>query len=204
EDRLVLWSPDGEIEDLGNLPGMSGGVAAAINDDGTVVGTSGDDAFVWTRADGMRRLADYGFNATASKATSDGGVRGSAEIGAFEETPVVWDPEGRVYDVHGMVDPMVIFPVQGMGLNDLHQLLVYGYMADGSGLQLLQLPALPRTSTTRRRRATGRSSPTPRGPRGVDATATSPSRRRRRRRRGGASGDGRRGASRSTSRRRGR
>ena len=48
-----------------------------------------------------------------------------------------------MYDVHGMVDPMVIFPVQGMGLNDLHQLLVYGYMADGSGLQLLQLPALP-------------------------------------------------------------
>jgi uncharacterized membrane protein len=143
EDHLVLWSPDGAIEDLGNLPGMAGGVAAAINDDGTVVGTSGDDAFVWTRADGMHRLADYGFSATASKVTSDGWVMGSAEIAPFEETPVVWDPQGRVYDVHGMVDPMVIFPVQAMGLNDLHQLLIYGYTADGSGLQLLQLPALP-------------------------------------------------------------
>jgi subtilisin family serine protease/uncharacterized membrane protein len=143
DDHLVLWSPDREIEDLGNLPGMSGGVAAAINADGTVVGTNGDDAFVWTRADGLRRLADYGFSAGASKVTSDGWVMGSAEVAPYEETPVVWDPQGRVYDVHGMVDPSVFYPVQGMGLNDLHQLVVYGYTADGSGLQLLQLPALP-------------------------------------------------------------
>jgi probable HAF family extracellular repeat protein len=143
EDHLVLWSPEGEIEDLGNLPGMSGGIAAGISSDGTVVGTSGDDAFVWTRADGMHRLADYGFDASASKVTSDGWVMGSAEIAPFEETPVIWDPQGRVYDVYGMVDPASIYPVQAMGLNDEHQLLVYGYVGDGSGLQLLQLPALP-------------------------------------------------------------
>ena len=105
DDHLVMWSPDREIEDLGNLPGLSGGVAAAINADGVVVGTNGDDAFVWTRADGMRRLADYGFNATASKVTSDGWVMGSAEVAPYEETPVVWDPQGRIYDVYGMVDP---------------------------------------------------------------------------------------------------
>jgi hypothetical protein len=48
-----------------------------------------------------------------------------------------------VYDVYAMVDPLSIYPVQNMGLNDQHQLLVYGYVGDGSGLQLLQLPALP-------------------------------------------------------------
>jgi probable HAF family extracellular repeat protein len=143
EQHLVLWSPDLEIEDLGNLPGMSGGIAAAISADGTVVGTSGDDAFVWTRAAGLRRLADYGFSAGATKITSDGWVMGSAEVAPYEETPVVWDPQGRVYDVAGMVDPMTFYPVQNMGLNDAHQLLVYGYTPDGSGLQLLQLPALP-------------------------------------------------------------
>ena len=44
--HLVMWSPDREIEDLGNLPNQSGGVAAAINADGVVVGTNGDDAFI--------------------------------------------------------------------------------------------------------------------------------------------------------------
>ena len=73
EDHLVMWSPDGRSRTWANLPGQSGGVAAAINADGVVVGVNGDDAFVWTRADGMRRLADYGFNGNASKVTSDGG-----------------------------------------------------------------------------------------------------------------------------------
>jgi hypothetical protein len=47
-----------------------------------------------------------------------------------------------VYDGYGMVDPASIYPVQSMGLNE-QQLLVYGYVGEGSGLQLLQLPSLP-------------------------------------------------------------
>jgi uncharacterized membrane protein len=143
EDRLVMWSPDRTIEDLGNLPGQSGGIATAINDSGVVVGVNGDDAFVWTRADGMRRLADFGYDGNATKVTSDGWVMGSAELAPYEDTPVVWDPQGRIYDVYGMVDPQVFYPVQNMGLNDHHQLLVYGYTQEGSGLDLLQLPELP-------------------------------------------------------------
>ena len=80
------------------------------------MGTNGDDAFfVWTRADGMHRLSDDRFNATASKVTSDGWVMGSAEVAPYEETPVVWDPQGRIDDVYGMVDPQSIYPVQAMG-----------------------------------------------------------------------------------------
>ncbi len=144
EQHAVMWSPDGTIEDLGNLPGMSGAWARAINDSGVVVGSSGDDAFVWTRADGMRRLADFGFDGAAVKVNSDGWVIGQAQLTPWDETPVVWDPQGRIYDVYGMVDPQWFFPVQGMGLNDQRELLVYGYTDDGnSGLKLLQLPQLP-------------------------------------------------------------
>jgi len=144
EQHAVMWSPDGTIEDLGNLPGQSGGWARAINDSGVVVGSSGDDAFTWTRADGMRRLPDFGFDGAAVKVTSDGWVLGSAQITPWDETPVVWDPQRRAYDVYGMVNPQWFFPVQGMGLNDQHQLLVYGYTDDGnSGLKLLELPTLP-------------------------------------------------------------
>jgi hypothetical protein len=41
-----------------------------------------------------------------------------------------------------MVDPASIYPVQSMGLNE-QQLLVYGYVGEGSGLQLVQLRSLP-------------------------------------------------------------
>jgi probable HAF family extracellular repeat protein len=144
EQHAVMWSPDGTIEDLGTLPGQSDAWARSINESGVVVGSSGDDAFVWARADGMRRLADFGFDGAATKVTNDGWVMGSAQITPWDETPVVWDPQGRIYDVYGMVDPAWFFPVQGMGLNDQHQLLVYGYTDDGnSGLKLLQLPELP-------------------------------------------------------------
>ena len=98
---------------------------------------------MWTRADGRRRLADFGYDGNATKVTSDGWVMGSAELAPYEDTPVVWDPQGRIYDVYGMVDPQTFYPVQGMGLNDHHQLLVYGYTQEASGLELLQLPALP-------------------------------------------------------------
>jgi hypothetical protein len=54
----------------------------------------------------------------------------------------VWDPQGQVYDGYGMVDPASIYPVQSMGLNE-QQLLVYGYVGEGSGLQLLQFRSLP-------------------------------------------------------------
>ena len=66
----------------------------------------------------MRRLADFGYDGNATKVTSDGWVMGSAELAPYEETPVVWDPQGRIYDVYGMVDPQTFYPVQDMGLND--------------------------------------------------------------------------------------
>jgi uncharacterized membrane protein len=141
--HMVLWHRDGTVEDLGVLPGMSSSHANAIND-GTVVGASGDDAVVWTREDGLRRLPDYGFDGEAIKVTADGWILGSAQVDPESSTPVVWDPQGRIYDVAEMVDWEVMFPTDAMAINDAHQVVVYGFVPPGgSGNALLRLPALP-------------------------------------------------------------
>ena len=141
--HAVMWSPTGVIEDLGVLPGMGVSEATAISQNGTVVGTSGDDAFVWTRAGGMRRLADYGFDGSALKVTADGWVLGSAEVQPRDSVPVVWDPQGRVYDLTRMVDLDTIYPLDPMTINDKHEVVVYGYVGSASGEVLMQLPDLP-------------------------------------------------------------
>ena len=141
--HAVMWSPQGSIEDLGVLPGMGDSDATAISQNGTVVGTSGDDAFVWTRAGGMHRLADYGFDGSALKVTADGWVLGSAEVQPRDSVPVVWDPSGRVYDLTRMVDPGTIYPLEPMTINDKHEVVVYGYVGTASGEVLMQLPSLP-------------------------------------------------------------
>ncbi|MBM0256160.1 S8 family serine peptidase [Micromonospora sp. 4G55] len=138
--HVALWHPDGTVEDLGSLPGMRGGTAMAINADGVVVGESGDDAFVWTRTGGMRRLPDFGFDATATKVTSDGWIVGTAEVLPDDERPVVWDPQGRIYNLNDMVGQDVMYALLPMGINDSHQVVLYGYVGAASGNALIRLP----------------------------------------------------------------
>ena len=77
----VMWdAATGAVRDLGTLPGQWSATAMDVNATGTVVGTSGDDAFVWTEAGGMKRLADYGYDATGEKVTDDGWVLGTVEL----------------------------------------------------------------------------------------------------------------------------
>jgi probable HAF family extracellular repeat protein len=58
--RAALWSPSGGITNLGTLPGGDFSQAFGISDAGEVVGTStsssGNRAFIWTAATGMRDL----------------------------------------------------------------------------------------------------------------------------------------------------
>jgi hypothetical protein len=57
-----IWDRKRGMRDLGSLPGHASGVAADINDAGTVVGDASDFekgeslAFIWTRRTGMRAL----------------------------------------------------------------------------------------------------------------------------------------------------
>ena len=143
-----MWSPDGTIEDLGNLPGQSGGWATAINDSGVVVGSNGDDAFVWTRADGMRRLADFGFNAHRDQGDErrlgDGLGRARARTRRRR-----WSGTRRVASTTstGWSTRSRSTRSRAMGLNDQHQLLVYGYTEDGNGG--LEAAAAPRAAVAR-------------------------------------------------------
>lgn len=60
--HAVLWKKDGRVINLGNLGGVTGNVAVAINNLGQVVGNSdlpgdpGPHAFLWEEASGMQDL----------------------------------------------------------------------------------------------------------------------------------------------------
>jgi uncharacterized membrane protein len=142
--HAVRWSPEGEIEDLGMLPGKAGATAQAINARGDVVGSSGDDAFLWTAEGGMQRLPDLGFDGSGLKITDEGWVLGEVESTPEYSTPAVWDPLGRLYDVAHMVDPATMQPTVPMAIHG-SKVLVYGYTVSGSGsgVTLLGLPELP-------------------------------------------------------------
>jgi len=52
----VLWDRNGDVENLGVLPGQGWSTAFGINDREQVVGWSGFTAFIWTLAGGMQNL----------------------------------------------------------------------------------------------------------------------------------------------------
>lgn len=128
--HAVTWDAStGAIHDLGTLPGQSSAQANDVNASGTVVGTSGDDAFVWTQAGGMKRLADYGYNATGEKVTDDGWVLGTVELDPDFAVSALWDPQGRLWDLSGMVPVdagSYFLPTYSFDINNHHQLMIYG------------------------------------------------------------------------------
>ncbi|GAA1730082.1 hypothetical protein GCM10009809_27020 [Isoptericola hypogeus] len=140
--HAVRWTPDGQIEDLGILPGMGDSVAQGINADGDVVGRSGHQAFVWTAEEGMRGLPHLGFAGTAQAITDEGLVLGTALTTAEDATPVVWDTDGRLFDVAQMMDRRRFAAVTPLAIHG-SRVLVYGYTSPASGVALLDLPELP-------------------------------------------------------------
>ncbi|WP_159600323.1 S8 family serine peptidase [Agromyces humi] len=146
--RAVRWdAATGAVSDLGTLPGQWSAVALDVNATGTVVGVSGDDAFVWSEAGGMTRLADYGYDAAAEKVSDDGWVLGSVELAPYFPVSAMWDPQGRLWDLSGMVPVKAgdwFMATYGFDLNNRHQLMVYGEGGpDGapSSSVLLSIPA---------------------------------------------------------------
>jgi subtilisin family serine protease len=140
--HAVMWNGAGAVNDLGVLPGQATSSAKGINASGEVVGVSGDDAFVWTASGGMKRLPDFGFNASAVKVTDDGWILGTVEIAPDDEVSALWDPQGRLWDVSGMIPSTSGFflPTYSFGINEKHQLMVYGLggdSADGSSSTVL-------------------------------------------------------------------
>ncbi|KQZ85866.1 hypothetical protein ASD56_06180 [Microbacterium sp. Root166] len=146
--NAVTWdAATGAVRNLGTLPGQYMAMGLDVNASGTVVGTSGDDAFVWTETGGMTRLADYGYNATAEKVTDDGWVLGTVELAPDFAVSSLWDPQGRLWDLSGMV-PVEnggwFLPLYSFDINNEHQLMLYGEGgANGSDSSsvMLSIPA---------------------------------------------------------------
>lgn len=142
--RAVKWEADGTITDLGTLPGMADSTARAINASGVIVGKSGDDAFVIRSDGGMTRLPDFGFDAEALSVNDAGWITGTAETGPDETTPVVWDPQGRMYDLSAMVDRSRWAPTEGIAVNNRGNVAFYAMdLTDGGSVKVVtaKLPA---------------------------------------------------------------
>ncbi|WP_461471784.1 S8 family serine peptidase [Microbacterium sp. HJ5] len=130
DPHAVMWdAATGEVRDLGTLPGEWSSTAMDVNASGTVVGTSGHDAFVWTESGGMTRLADYGYDATAEKVSDDGWVLGTVELAPYFAVSAMWDPQGRLWDLSGMVpveEGEWFMATYSFDINNEHQLMLYG------------------------------------------------------------------------------
>lgn len=142
--RAVRWSADGSVEALDLPAGQVSAEAWTIDDGSTVVGRSGDDAVVWQPDGTAKVLPDFGYNAEAVDRNADGWVVGTAGLAPDMDTVVVWDPQGRIWDLGAMVDGFM--PETATGITDDGRVAVYGYGGqggEGSSSALLKLPDLP-------------------------------------------------------------
>ncbi|MFJ8881851.1 S8 family serine peptidase [Streptomyces sp. NPDC102402] len=136
--RAVRWDADGGITDLGTLPGMADSTARSVNSGGTVVGISGDDAFVLAPGGTMTRLPDFGFDAEALQVNDAGWITGTAETEPDVTTAVVWDPQGRMYDLGAMVDASHWAPFEGIGVNNRGAVAFYAQdLKDGGSTKVV-------------------------------------------------------------------
>ena len=148
EPHAVMWDAStGVVRDLGTLPGQWSAQAMDVSATGKVVGISGDDAFVWTEESGMTRLADYGYNATAEKVTDDGWILGTVELSPDDAVSAMWDPQGNLWDLSGMVpvaEGSWFYPTYSFDINNEHELMIYGQGGSGgewSSTVMLSIPA---------------------------------------------------------------
>jgi probable HAF family extracellular repeat protein len=130
--RAVVWNPQGEIVDLGPLPGASQTFGLSINDAGMVVGTTtaNTNAILHRPGLGWQVLPDFGFKAVAYDINAAGWILGWADRAPFETVPVVWDPEGTMHDLSALVDPnRFFFPGDfsvPIAISDLNVVVVRG------------------------------------------------------------------------------
>ncbi|MEU9361636.1 S8 family serine peptidase [Streptomyces sp. NPDC048301] len=141
--HAVRWDAEGRITDLGTLPGMAESTARSVNSSGTVVGSSGDDAFVLRPGGTMTRLPDFGFDAEAAQVNDAGWIVGTAETAPETNTTVVWDPEGRMYDLGAMVDRTHWVPDESIGINNRGEVAFYAMDLKDGGSTKVVLAKLP-------------------------------------------------------------
>lgn len=111
--HAVLWRENGELVDLGGLPGASESRALKINETGMVIGNSGGRGFVWTEHDGLRDLGTLGGYDSYPVDVNDEGI----VIGHSRNADGVW--RGFAWtETTGMVDlgPVSVAAINKAGL----------------------------------------------------------------------------------------
>jgi probable HAF family extracellular repeat protein len=91
--RAALWDPNGQIIELGVMPGDHSSIAWSVNESGYVVGrsetiASESHAFIWSQASGMIALADLTTNAEGWDSLNAWAINEKNEIvgvGRFDE-----------------------------------------------------------------------------------------------------------------------
>jgi len=154
--RACVWQPDGTPLQIGVPAGATQSVAHAINNAGTVVGTTAGNEvpWVWDAAGGMRALPDFGFKAAAFDVNSGGWILGWADTAPFDTVPVVWDPQGNLHNVYALVDQSrFYFPgdfIVPVAISDTNLIVVRGYdfTVSGDPLVLLFRIVPPSSCTT--------------------------------------------------------
>jgi probable HAF family extracellular repeat protein len=107
-----IWDRRYGMRDLGSLPGHANGIAADINDAGTVVGEATDFAtgqslaFTWTRRTGMRELdvSLGGVDSVATGINRFGQIAGTSQTGAGDFHALLRDVNGDVLDLGALPD----------------------------------------------------------------------------------------------------
>ncbi|MET7543038.1 hypothetical protein [Streptomyces sp. NPDC005507] len=122
---------------------MVDSTAESVNASGEIVGTSGDDAFVLKPGGTMTCLPDFGFSAKALKVNDDGWIVGNAELQPDVTTAVVWDPQGRMYDLGAMVDRTHWVPTEGIAVNDRGEVAFYATDTTAQGSTKIVVAKLP-------------------------------------------------------------
>ena len=137
--RAVIWHADGSIQNLGLVAGASQTFVVAINDNGWAVGTTNanGDAIVYKPGVGLAKLPDLGLKAAAYDVNNAGWILGWADIAPFETVPVVWSPDGTLYNIANYVDAnQFYFPgdyIVPITIGDNNLIAVRGYDFTVSG-----------------------------------------------------------------------
>jgi probable HAF family extracellular repeat protein len=133
EEHAVLWTKEGDMQDLGTLPGGSTSRASGIDSSGRIVGRSDyadsdlyTHAFLWTSQTGMQDLGALPGGMTLTQANA---INNKGHIaGASANHACLWLKQGTIKDLGALSGGSAV----ALGLNDRDHVVGYSLVV-GSG-----------------------------------------------------------------------